>query len=579
MSAPAPRTDRRGWWVAPGLLAVPVAFLLALFVWPLAVLVDAGLRPDGRLDLAALGDVLGDGRLRGVVWFTAWQAVASTVLTLIVGLPGAWAFARLRFRGRRLAWSALVVPFVLPTVVVGAAFLTLLGADGPVNVVLAGLGLGSTSAPALEPRGSVWVVVAAHVFFNVAVVIRVVGGAWRRLDPRLEDCAAALGAGRWRTFAEVTVPLLAPAVVAAASIVALFSFTSFGVVLLLGRSRVRTLEVEIFQQARTLDLAAAASLALVQLVVVVVLLVAASRLQRRWAVSLPARPEAETAHRPRSGGERWALRGVLAMLAVVLGAPLLALVARSLRVGDDWGLGAYTGLAEAEADAVLFVSPLEAARTSLVTAAGAATISIVIGGLTAVGLAVAERRRAQRHPSSPRRAPVGATLLDAAVMLPLGTSAVTIGFGFVLALDEPPLDLRGSPLLVPLAQALVAVPFVVRSLLPALRTVQPQLRDAAAVLGASPARVWRHVDLPLVVRPAVGAFAFALAISMGEFGATVFVARADAPTLPLVVERLLGQPGEVHVAQAMAVATVLAVVTAAVVAAVELSGAQAAPDG
>jgi thiamine transport system permease protein len=157
-------------------------------------------------------------------------------------------------------------------------------------------------------------------------------------------------------------------------------------------------------------------------------------------------------------------------------------------------------------------------------------------------------------------------------MLPLGTSAVTIGFGFVLALDEPPLDLRGSPLLVPLAQALVAVPFVVRSLLPALRTVQPRLRDAAAVLGASPASVWRHVDLPLVARPAVGALAFALAISLGEFGATVFVARSDAPTLPIVVERLLGQPGELNVAQAMAVATVLAVVTAAVVAVVELAG-------
>lgn len=556
--------------MAPALLALPVAFLAVLFLWPLAVLVDTGLRPDGTLELGALREVVTDDRLRGVVWFTTWQAVVSTALTLAVGLPGAWAFARLRFRGRRLAWSALVVPFVLPTVVVGAAFLTLLGADGPVNGALRAVGVGTATEPAIEPRGTVWVVVAAHVFFNVAVVVRVVGAAWQRLDPRLEESAAVLGAGRWRTAREVTAPLLAPAIVAAASIVALFSFTSFGVVLLLGRSRVRTVEVEIYQQVRDLDLAAAASLALVQLVVVVVLLVAASRLQQRWAVALPVRPETETAHAPRNAQERWALRLVLGTLAVVLGAPVVALVVRSLRVGDAWGLGAYTGLGEVGRRSVLFVSPLEAARTSLITAAVAATVSIVIGGLTAVGLVVAERRRAARHPG--RRRPVGASLLDAAVMLPLGTSAVTIGFGFVLALDEPPLDLRASPLLVPLAQALVAVPFVVRSLLPALRTVHPRLRDAAAVLGASPAAVWRHVDLPLVARPAVGAFAFALAISLGEFGATVFVARADAPTLPIVVERLLGQPGALNVAQAMAVATVLAVVTAAVVALVELAG-------
>lgn len=554
---------RAGRWLGPALLVVPAAFIAVLFVWPLAVIVDSGLRPNGRLALSAVGDVLGDDRLVGVVWFTTWQAAASTALTLLVGLPAAWVMARLRFRGRRLVWSLLVVPFVLPTVVVAAAFLILLGPDGPVNAALGGLGWGSAAAPAVEPRGAVWVVVLAHVFFNVAVVVRLVGAAWARLDPRVEESAAVLGAGPWRVLREVTAPLLAPAVVAAASIVYLFSFTSFGVVLLLGRSRLRTLEVEIYQQARNLDLTTAATLALVQLAVVLVLLALAGALQRRWTVALPVRPAGDTGHRPTGPGERVALVVTLAGLAVLLAAPVLALVARSFRIDGEWTSAAWSGLDDVRQGSVLFVSPVDALRTSLVTAAVAATISIVIGGLAALGIAAVEHRRGGRRS-------VGASLLDATLMLPLGTSAVTIGFGFVVALDEPPLDLRGSALLVPLAQALVAVPFVVRTLLPALRSVRPGLREAATVLGAAPVRVWREVDLPLVARPAVGAFAFALAVSLGEFGATVFVARADAPTLPLVVERLLGQPGQLNVAQAMAVATVLAVATAAVVAVVEL---------
>ncbi len=142
-------------------------------------------------------------------------------------------------------------------------------------------------------------------------------------------------------------------------------------------------------------------------------------------------------------------------------------------------------------------------------------------------------------------------------MLPLGTSAVTVGFGFLIALDEPPLDLRSSPLLVPLAQALVGIPFVVRTMLPVLRAVDHRLREAAAVLGASPLRAWREVDLPMVRRALLVAAGFAFAISLGEFGATVFIARADTPTLPVAVAQLLGRAGELNYGQAMALSTIL----------------------
>ncbi len=155
---------------------------------------------------------------------------------------------------------------------------------------------------------------------------------------------------------------------------------------------------------------------------------------------------------------------------------------------------------------------------------------------------------------------------DTVLALPLGTSAVTVGFGFLVALDTPPLDLRGSWWIVPLAHALVGVPFVVRTLVPALRAVEPRLREAAATLGAPPGRVWREVDLPLVGRAVLVAGGFAFAVSLGEFGATTVLGRDDTPTVPLAIARFLGRPGEANFGQAMAMSVVLLAVTAIVVA-------------
>jgi len=157
---------------------------------------------------------------------------------------------------------------------------------------------------------------------------------------------------------------------------------------------------------------------------------------------------------------------------------------------------------------------------------------------------------------------------DVILMLPLGTSAVTIGFGFLVALDVP-IDLRTAAVLVPIAHALVAVPFVVRTAVPVMRSVRTRLREAAAVLGAPPGRVWREIDLPLVFRAMLVGAGFAFAISLGEFGATSFIVRPDTPTLPIEIYHLLGRAGEASFGQAMALSTILMALTAASVLAIE----------
>lgn len=526
-------------WVRVVVTLVPLVFLAVFFAYPVASIVGRGLAPDWSVDLDPVGKVLTDSSLRHIAWFTVWQATLSTVLTLAVGLPGAYVLARYEFPGRRIVRALVTVPFVLPTVVVGSAFVALLGDGGP----LAGLGLDQTLAAIL----------VAHVFFNYAVVVRTVGSLWAHLDPRPEEAARMLGASRWRAFREVTLPVLRPAIATAASIVFLFTFTSFGVILILGGPRTSTLETEIFRQtAQLLDLPLAAALTVVQLVAIVLLLLITSWIEGRQRVALSLRAAAETAQRPRTAGGRALLAGNLVVMALLLGVPLAILVERSFNTPSGYGLDFYRALGEVHAGSTLFVEPLDAVANSLRYAAAATAIAVVVGGCAAVALASSRRRG-----------------LDALVQLPLGVSAVTVGFGFLISLDQAPVDLRGSWWLVPIAQALVAVPFVVRLMAPMLRAIDPRLREAAATLGASPARVWREVDLPIAARAMLVAAGFAFAISLGEFGATIFIVRPNTPTLPVLVYRLLGQPGPLNFGAAMAASVILMALTAVAILGIE----------
>ncbi|NED32249.1 iron ABC transporter permease [Streptomyces sp. SID8499] len=518
-----------------GLMALPVAFFAVFFAYPVAAIVRRGLRVDGAWQFGRFADVLGDQGIRHVLWFTTWQALASTALTLLIALPGAYVLARFDFPGRQVLRAVVTVPFVLPTVVVGTAFLALLGHGGLLDQ-LWGVRLDTT----------VWAILLAHVFFNYAVVVRTVGGLWAQLDPRQEEAARMLGASPLTAWRKVTLPALAPAVAAAALMVFLFTFTSFGIVQILGGPAFSTLEVEIYRQTSEIfDLSTAAVLTLVQFAAVGAILAVHAWTVRRRESALKLVDAALTARRPRGAGQWALLAGVLATIALLLLLPLAVLVQRSLTAP---GFGYYRALTDPDGG-VFLVAPITAIGTSLSYAAAATAIALVIGSLAAAALTRRDAGRLVRG-------------FDALLMLPLGVSAVTVGFGFLIALDKPPLDLRQSWILVPLAQALVGVPFVVRTMLPVLRAVDVRLREAAAVLGASPWRVWREVDLPMVRRALLVAAGFAFAVSLGEFGATVFIARPDNPTLPVAVARLLSRPGDLNYGQAMALSTILMLVCA-----------------
>lgn len=534
---------------ASSLLLLPALFFLALFfLYPLAQLFAYAL--DWRL--------LGDGKvwelLRRVLFFTVYQAALSTVFTLLIGLPLAFLFARYDFPGKALWRTLLGIPFLLPTVVVAAGFNAFLGDRGWLNLGL--MRLLQLERPLIPFTGTLIAIIVAHVFYNTVLLVRVLAYTLEHLDPHLEAAARLLGAHGLRLFWHLSLPLLRPALLAGASLVFLFDFTSFGVILLLGGPTFSTLEVEIYVQGmHMLNLPLAALLSVVQLLCTVGLAFLYSSLLRRGAVPFSLRPPRVNLRFPRA---KWERAWVLLMLFLLIGLfllPMLSLPLRSvLRLEAARGergqvqygltLDYYRELFVNRRGSIFYIPPLEAMRNSLTFAAATVAFSLALGVPAAVALS--RRGRWTR-------------LADGLFMLPLGTSAVTLGLGFILAFRRA----VTSPLLVPLAHTLIALPLVIRTLQPALLAIPPRLREAALVLGASPWRAWWTVEWPILWRALLAAATFAFTVSLGEFGATLLVARPEYPTLPLAIYRFLSLPGGLNYGQAMAMTTLLMLLTVA----------------
>jgi thiamine transport system permease protein len=540
------------------LFLLPLVFLALFFFYPLIVIFARGLAPDGVIDLSAFGKIVGSPFYLETLWFTFWQATVSTLLTVLAALPAAYVFARFTFRGKTLLHALTTIPFVLPTVVVAAAFSALIGPRGWINELLRQL-LHSDNA-VIDVQNTIWIILLAHIFYNFTIVLRIVGGFWANLDPQIENAARVLGANRRRTFFEVTLPLLKPAVLAASLLVFIFDFTSFGVILILGGPQFNTLETAIYRKTQiALDLPLATALAIVQLACTFALTFIYTRLQARASVPLDLRPRRALQRRPITRDEKMLVFSVIFGILGVLLAPLLALATKSLVNDSGHTLSNYVNLATNPRGSVLFVPPLTALGNSLFFALATMFIALIVGLLAAYST---EQPTSQIrvHPRNP-----WLRWLEPIWLLPLGASAVTLGFGFLIGFPQ----WRSSWLLLPLAHSLVAFPFVVRTITPALRSIRSNLREAARVMGANPWRVWREVDLPIIARALLIGGAFAFSVSMGEFGATAMISRADTPTLPYAIFRYLSQPGSANYGQAMAMSTLLMIVVSISLIAIE----------
>ncbi|MDD7384815.1 MAG: iron ABC transporter permease [Actinomycetaceae bacterium] len=549
---------------------LPLLFLAVFFLWPVVAMLARGITatPSAHtgaqssglsttIDVSAFADVLRQPRTWRIVWHTLWMAGAGTLGSLFLGIPGAYVLYRCSFPGRGILRAIAVVPFVLPTVVVGVAFRALLGDGGLYEF----LGLGESS----------WAVVLAMVFFNYAVVIRTVGTSWEHLDPRMEDAAATLGAHRMRILTTITLPRLLPSITAAGTLIFLFCSTAYGIVLTLGTPGVGTLETEIWVQTATfLDLRTAAVLSILQCVIVLAALAVSSQANAHFEKSLSVTPSSR-----RKLSRHDALPAVITagVLLFVILVPLGSLLWRSLQHVGSGNSDSGTAHGLTLRNYRLLSTPgkgfaggsdvLSALQHSAAIAVDATVIALIVGILLALVLSRTPHNRIQR---------VALRILDALCLLPLGISAVTLGFGFFISLAAPPADLQRFGLLVPTAQAVVVLPIVVRSLTPTLVSIDPHLREAAATLGAGPMRVLATIDMPALAQACRRATGIAFAMSLGEFGATSFLASPDFITLPVLISRLLSRPGADNYGMALAASVILGIVTSIAMGTSELIG-------
>lgn len=528
------------------ILLLPLAFLALFYFFPFGAILTHAFFPNGALELSGVREIFSNAYYARVLGFTIWQAALSTLLTVVAALPAAYIFARYQFRGQTLVRALTTLPFLLPAIVVAPAFVALFGPRGAVNTFLMNV-FDLDTAP-LKLLDTLWIILLAHVFYNYAIVFRIVSDFWSKLDPQLGSAARVLGASRWRAFWEITLPLLMPAILAAALLVFIFDFTSFGIILILGGARLATLEVEIYRSAANLfDLNLAAALSLLQIFFTLILILVYTKLQARLAAPVRLRPQGITRRKLKTWGEKIFVALNISAMLVFLLAPLVVLVLESLQTAQGIGFGNYAALSVNARGSATFIAPTDALRNSLLFASATVALAVALGLLAAY--AIVRTRK-------------GGGTLDALFLLPLATSAVTLGFGYIVAFSRPPFDFRAAIWLIPVAHTLIALPLVIRAVLPLLREIKPNVQEAAALLGATPARVFREIDLPIVTRAVLIGAVFAFTISLGEFGATTLLARPEWATMPLAIYRLLGQPGLNNYGQAMALSAILMLVSA-----------------
>lgn len=528
------------------LLLIPLAYLAIFFLYPLFSILERSLGGESGYGLEPFRVLLNDPYYLGRIWFTIWQAVVSTLLTLVVGLPAAFLFARYEFPGKSLLKAVSTLPFVMPTIVVAMGFTALFGSQGIVNSAL--MTVFSLDDPPVRITNTLTIIFMAHAFYNYAIIVRIVSALWSNLDPKLEHSAKVLGAGPIRTFYHVTLPLLLPAIISASLLAFAFSFTSFGVVLILGGPQFSTLEVSIYElTAKLFRLPLAGALAVIQLAFTYLFLLLYSRFQEQSVVPVNLMPQEATSRRAKSWRDKVFVLGMVLVLLTML-SPLIALVVRWITLDGGFGTAQMANLFSDERGSYFHLSPVTIIWNSLRFALMTVVISLVIG--TIISYFISNSKRHWR------------TIADALVMLPLGVSAVTLGFGYIIALGRPPLDIRGSWIILVIAHSLVAYPFVIRSLMPVLKGMNPNLKEAAALLGATPARVFLLVELPLIAPALLVGATFAFAISMGEFGASLILVRSEFTTMPVAIFRFLGLPGEANLGMALGMSCLLMAVVA-----------------
>ncbi len=493
----------------------------------------AGLLAEGGRDLAAaLGAV--DAYMLRVARFTLWQAALSAVLSVAPAIFVARAIARHpAFPGRGLILRLFAVPLAIPSIVAALGVLALYGRSGYFAAPLTALG--GTRWPGIYGLGGILV---AHVFFNLPLATRLFVHALETIPADQRRLAAQLGMGAWPSFRFLEWPVLRAALPGVAGLVFMLCVTSFTVVLILGGGPgATTLEVAIYQSLRfDFDPARAVVLTALQLVLVVAMVAVLARLGADMAgdVALPV------AHRLRdTTSRRERVANAIAIVAAFLfvAGPMAAVVLSGLSAD----LMRLAGEAEVH----------RAVATSLVLALLAALLCVLLSAALVAGRRRLEMKRRAGPPSLLER------LMDTGAGFVLVVPPIVIGAGWFVLLRRQADVLALAPVMVVTVNAVMAMPFAIRAIRPAHDAASHRHERLCAQLGITGLARIRIVDWPVLRGPLLTAFAFAMALSLGDLGVIALFGSEQVQTLPYL---LLARMGSYRTADAAGLALLLGLV-------------------
>jgi len=493
-----------------------------------------GFTDNSGLTWRYLTRIVSDDYFLHILRFTLWQALLSTLASVALGFSLAFILTHYEFPLKRLIRSLMILPFVLPTVTVALGFTIMLGHSGWLNQAL--MVLFHLSDPPLNLLYSLPAIVLAHAFYNAPIIARTLHAAWQRIDVRYEESARTLGASRFAAFRDITLPLLLPGLLSGMTLVFIFCFLSFPIVLTLGGSRFSTLEVEIYTRTVTLlDFKLGAALAIIGLLLSLLFVYFYLLLEARFAKqaeSLKPRPAIALFHTWRDIFKPSRLLTLLFGLLcfIIFVGPMASVVVDSFRSDSPSGsvvtLEWYAYLFQSEYDAIIGDSPLVSIWNSLQFGLLATFLALALGVIAAY---ITSRMQFR-----------GRTLFDTMMMIPLAVSSVILAFGLLRAFLAPPFKLAGTSLAVIIAHTIIIFPFIVRTVTPLWENVDRKLAEAARTLGATPWQAFYQIELKLIAGGVLVGALFAFALSLGEMSATLMLARPGLKTMPIAIYDFLG---------------------------------------
>ena len=507
-------------------------FLILLFYFPLSlVLKTAFFTNTGNFSLNNITKVLSSEYNLRIISFTLFQALLSTIFTVLLGLPGAWLLATKNFPGKNLLKAVSAVPFVLPSILVVLGFVIFFGNNGFLNKTL--MNLTDKEEPLIRILYSMKAIILAHGFYNFPIVLKLVSNLWEKLDRSHENAAMSLGANKIRLFFTITLPQILPAILASAALVFVFCFTSFAVILVLGGGPAyTTIEVEIYRQARiSLNMDAASALSIVGILITLVFVY----INVHFQSSLTYHDQIRTQKSLLSVKQKLRKKfnpgiGIYVLVIVLLvAAPVVSVIIKSF-LHSSPGKSTIISL-DAYRD-ILNPSPgnygitlIRAIANSISYAGFTVILSIFIGTLVSFIL-----RGKKKYTK----------ILDTLFMLPISVSSVILGLGYLKVMKYISEPMKYSSILIILAHTVIAYPFVTRAVKPVLDKIKPEIIYAGLSLGETPLRVFLTIELPLIKSAVFAGGAFAFAISIGEMNATMLLSSENSLTIPIMMYRLIG---------------------------------------